>query len=88
MSERIFATCQGEVDGGILAVGFEDGSDHFDAGAGFVDAGFGLEVAFDCADEVDAGVDVTFVVTVAGEGFWFARALSGEGDPFFAGATG
>ena len=45
--ERVLAGFEGESGEGAGAVRFEDGSDHFDRGAGFVHIALGVAVVFD-----------------------------------------
>ena len=81
--EGVLAGFQGEGDGlGGVAVGFEDGADHFDGGAG----GFGIAewgaVLFDGGDEVAAGGCVGGdVFAEVGNGFAFGEAVAVDGLP-------
>ena len=76
--QRIFSVLKRELDRLSLALGFEDGDDHFGRGAGFVDAGFRLTVFFNRRDKIGAGGDVAGAVVGVFE--WFGLADTGRGD--------
>ena len=74
---------------GGLAMGFEDGADHFDGGATGFGVAKGGAVFFDGGDEIESGGEVAAdLFAEVGDGFFGGEAVAVDGLPGLGGGAG
>jgi hypothetical protein len=88
--EGVLAGFQGEGNGlSSVAVGFEDGADHFDGGATGFGVAQGGAIFLDGSDEVETGGGVGGDVSAeVGEGFFGGESVAVDGEPGLGGGAG